>query len=101
MSDPPTAVFLGNDEMALGAYQAIRAAGLKVPDDISVVGFDDTPMSARVWPPMTTVRLPIRSMGSGAAELLIAAGNGDFAKSRMTFSPEIIVRESTAPPKKA
>ena len=97
MNEPPTAIFLGNDEMAVGAYQAIRAAGLRVPDDISVVGFDDTPMAARVWPPMTTVRLPIRDMGGAAARLLI---NADAAgDERISFMPEIVVRQSTAPPK--
>lgn len=100
MSEPPTAIFLGNDEMAVGAYQAIRAAGLRVPDDISVVGFDDTPMASRVWPPMTTVRLPIRDMGAAAAKLLLQAEGEDRPGERIAFSPEIVVRDSTTAPKK-
>ena len=68
----PTAVFAGNDEMAVGVYQAARRAGFGVPEDLSIVGFDDTPMASRIWPPLTTVRLPIREMGKAAAALLIA-----------------------------
>ena len=100
-SEPPTAIFLGNDEMAVGAYQAIRKAGLRIPEDISVVGFDDTPMASRVWPPMTSVRLPIRDMGAAAASLLLAAARDEYPNERVTFTPEIVVRESTAAPKKA
>ena len=99
MPDRPTAIFLGNDEMALGAYRAVRAAGLRVPDDISVVGFDDSPMAARVWPPMTSVRLPIRQMGEAAADLLLAAGAGKVVRDRVTFAAELVERQSTAPPK--
>jgi len=65
----PTAVFAGNDEMATGAYVAVRKAGLRIPEDISIVGFDDTPIAGRLWPGLTTVRLPIRdiraSVGAG------------------------------------
>lgn len=109
--DKPTAIFLGNDEMAVGAYQAIRMAGLQVGDDISVVGFDDTPMATRVWPPMTTVRLPIREMGEAAATLLIDSGSNDAKADgddqtlheieRPTFLPELIIRQSTTRLKKA
>lgn len=95
----PTAVFTGNDEMAVGAYQAARQAGLRVPEDISIVGFDDTPMASRVWPPMTTVRLPIREMGKAAAGLLIEQAAGEADVERIAFAPEIVVRQSTAAPK--
>lgn len=94
----PTAIFLGNDEMAVGAYQAIRMAGLRVPDDISVVGFDDTPMASRVWPPMTTVRLPIREMGSAAAKLLLDRASVEQVEERISFVPDLVVRHSTSPP---
>lgn len=94
----PTAIFLGNDEMAVGAYQAVRQAGLRVPEDISIVGFDDTPMASRVWPTMTTVRLPIREMGMAAALLLIEEPDGGHVR-RVSFVPEIIVRGSTAKPR--
>ncbi len=93
---PPHAIFAGNDEMATGAYVAIRRAGLRIPEDVSVVGFDDTPIAGRLWPPLTTVRLPIREMGAEAAALLIRSANGAVAKHLISFSPEIVVRGSTA-----
>lgn len=97
----PTAIFTGNDEMAVGAYQAVRKAGLRVPEDISIVGFDDTPMASRVWPPMTTVRLPIREMGQAAARLLLKEPMEKASMEPLSFMPEIIVRESSGPPPKA
>jgi LacI family transcriptional regulator len=91
----PTAIFAGNDEMAAGAYVAVRMAGLRIPEDISIVGFDDTPTSARLWPALTTVRLPIREIGQAAARLLVDPP-GDFAMGKaVSFLPEIVVRQST------
>lgn len=94
----PTAVFAGNDEMAIGCYTAAREAGLRIPEDVSIVGFDDTPMAARMWPPMTTVRLPIREMGREAAEALLRAVEDRGGGANRSFSPELMVRESTAAP---
>jgi LacI family transcriptional regulator len=91
----PTAIFAGNDEMATGAYVAIRKAGLSLPDDISVVGFDDTPIAGRLWPALTTVRLPIREMGQAAARLLIDVSNGKKVTETATFKAELVVRDST------
>jgi LacI family transcriptional regulator len=96
----PTAVFAGNDEMATGAYVAVRKAGLRIPEDISIVGFDDTPIAGRLWPALTTVRLPIREMGSAAARLLLAQAAGAEPAGIISFSPEIVVRDSAAPPSK-
>ncbi|GBF59459.1 putative HTH-type transcriptional repressor ExuR [Candidatus Phycosocius bacilliformis] len=98
---PPQAIFAGNDEMATGAYVAVRRAGFRIPEDISIVGFDDTPIAGRLWPALTTVRLPIREMGSAAARLLLATANGAVARQLVTFEPEIVVRGSTATPHKA
>lgn len=100
MEEPPTAVFAGNDEMAVGVYQAVVRAGRSVPDDLSIVGFDDSPIATRIWPMLTTVRLPIEYMGRTAAQLLIsqhdrAAMEPPAATSVM---PRLIVRSSTAPP---
>ncbi len=92
----PTAVFAGNDEMAMGAYLAVRRAGLNIPQDISIVGYDDTPISSRIWPPMTTVRHPIRKMGEAAARLLLRTVGGGKTPDVETFTPEIVVRESTS-----
>ena len=58
--------------MAVGVYQAVRRAGLRVPDDLSIVGFDDSPIATRIWPMLTTVKLPIRLMGRTAAQLLVS-----------------------------
>lgn len=95
----PTAVFAGNDEMAIGVYQAVRRAGQRIPEDMSIVGYDDTPIASRVWPPMTTVRLPIRDMGAAAVKLVLDQYSGAATETDVTFHPEIVVRESTAPPR--
>ena len=97
---PPTAIFAGNDEMAIGVMQAARNLGLDVPRQLSIVGFDDLPMASRVWPNLTTVRLPIRDMGRMAAEKLTATSRGlDPAKlTQPEVSPSLVVRESSGPP---
>jgi LacI family transcriptional regulator len=97
-SPRPAAIFAGNDEMATGAYVAVRKAGLRIPEDVSIIGFDDTPIAGRLWPALTTVRLPIREMGQAAATLLIQTANGIDVKHLISFSPEIIVRDSTTSP---
>jgi LacI family transcriptional regulator len=98
--DPrPTAIFAGNDEMAAGVYRAAREAGLDVPRDLSVVGFDDSPVAAKVWPPMTTIRLPIREMGAIAARKLLAQAPGAAPEGRdITVQPALVVRQSSAAP---
>lgn len=68
----PTAVFSANDEMAAGVVHAARQRGLEVPRDLSIIGFDDTPIAAHIWPPLTTVRWPIASMARSATLKLIA-----------------------------
>ncbi len=91
----PTAIFAQNDEMAAGVYTAAHEAGLRIPNDVSVVGFDDAPIAARLWPPMTSVRLPLRDMGRLAGELLAPPG----VRSRHPehdVKPELVVRESSA-----
>ena len=101
MAKPPTAIFAGNDEMAIGVMKAARDAGLDVPGDLSIVGFDDLPMASRVWPNLTTVRLPIRDMGRMAAEKLTAGLRGldPATLVQPEVDPSLIVRESTAPPR--
>jgi LacI family transcriptional regulator len=103
LSRPPTAVFAGNDEMAVGVYQAARRAGLRVPDDLSIVGFDDSPIATRIWPTLTTVRLPIVHMGSIAAQLLVSNYDRMVMEppSATSVMPSLVVRNSTAPPAKA
>lgn len=92
----PTAVFCYNDMSAVGALAGIRARGLRIPDDISVVGFDDLPIARYTWPPLTTVRQPKRQMGRLAVERLLKPSNG--IEENTTVPGELIVRASTAPP---
>jgi DNA-binding LacI/PurR family transcriptional regulator len=99
VNDRPTAIFAGNDQQALGVYQAAREARLHIPDDLSVVGFDDLPVASWVGPPLTTVRQPLASMATAAARLVLRLAAGDEpAQTRIELSTELIVRESTAPP---
>ena len=100
MKPRPTAIFTGNDEMAAGVYKAARDAGLDIPGDLSVVGYDDSPMAARLWPALTSVRLPIRDMGRMAAEKLLqrAGENPAAAEVETDVVPSLVVRQSTAAP---
>jgi len=93
----PTAIFCCNDEMAAGVIHAAGRLDLSVPRDLSVIGFDDTPTAAHVWPPLTTVRWPIVAMARAATLRLIAANDRD-AGSALLFPSELIHRDSVAPP---
>jgi DNA-binding LacI/PurR family transcriptional regulator len=96
----PTAVFAANDLQALGAYQAAREAGLRIPDDLSVVGFDDLPVVAWVDPPLTTVHQPLTEMAVAATELALTLGRGEEAPQvGVEIATTLTVRASTAPPK--
>lgn len=94
----PTAIFAANDEMAAGVYEAARKLGVAIPRDLSIVGFDDTPVSSRLWPPLTTVRWPLVEMGRAAAQKLLRAESGTppAAADARPFSAHLVVRESTA-----
>jgi LacI family transcriptional regulator len=97
-ADPPTAIFAGSDQQALGVYEAARLRGLRIPEDLSVVGFDDLPAARWVSPPLTTVRQPLADMGRVAAEMLGDLIEGVPLRSqRIELSTELIVRESSAP----
>jgi DNA-binding LacI/PurR family transcriptional regulator len=99
LPDRPTAIFAGNDLQALGIYQAAREARLHIPEDLSVIGFDDLPVAQWVGPPLTTVRQPLMDMATTAAEMVVAmAGGAEPAQTRVELSTELVVRESTAPP---
>jgi DNA-binding LacI/PurR family transcriptional regulator len=99
-SERPTAIFATADLMALGVMQALRAAGLRIPEDMSVVGFDDIPAATLTTPPLTTINQPKYEMGKRAAELLLARIKGGKASSsrRGLMEYGLIVRGSTAPP---
>ncbi|MFB9251278.1 LacI family DNA-binding transcriptional regulator [Sphaerisporangium melleum] len=97
--DPPTAIFAANDEQALGVYAAVQQRGLRVPDDLSVVGFDDVPMSQWVTPPLTTVRQPIAELAALAVRTLLAHQDGSAVpEGRIELSTKLVVRGSTAAP---
>ena len=98
LPEPPTAIFAGNDQQALGLYEAARQHGLRVPQDLSIVGFDDLPVARWVSPPLTTVRQPLAEMGRTAAAMLGDLIDGKPLRSRrVELSTELILRESTAP----
>jgi DNA-binding LacI/PurR family transcriptional regulator len=93
-----SAIVCGSDLMALGAMRAVRARGLSVPGDVSVVGYDDSPVIAFTDPPLTTVRQSVQAMGVAAVSGLIDEINGTPApRSEFIFRPELIVRGSTGP----
>jgi LacI family transcriptional regulator len=97
---PPTAIFAANDEQALGVYAAVQRQGLRVPEDLSVVGFDDVPMSQWVLPPLTTIRQPIRELAELATGALLGGHSGPASASTRTELPTtLIARSSTAPPR--
>jgi LacI family transcriptional regulator len=100
LDDPPTAIFASNDVMAMGVMDAVRNRELRIPDDISVVGFDNIPQSAMVYPPLTTVQQPLEQMGRVAAQMLIGILN-DVEKdtNRIELPTELIVRSSTSTPR--
>ena len=94
LAEPPTAIMGGNDLLALGVMRAVRAAGLKIPDDIAVTGFNDFNFSAFVDPPLTTVAIPAYEMGAASATILIDRVEGKETESRRTFPVELVLRES-------
>lgn len=96
----PTAVFTGNDEMAVGVYRAAHDLGLSIPDDLSVVGYDDSPIAQQVWPALTSVKLPIRDMGRVATERVLHQGLADAKPLELAeFTPALVARGSSAPPR--
>jgi len=99
LADPPTAIFAGSDEQAFGVAEAARVTGRRIPQDLSVVGFDDLPISRWVSPPLTTVRQPLAKMGRTAAEMLLTMieEREPFGR-QVELATELIVRSSTAPP---
>jgi DNA-binding LacI/PurR family transcriptional regulator len=97
---PPTAVFTASDVVAMGTMSAVQSAGLKIPDDIAVVGFDDIFLAAHVEPPLTTIRVPAYGLGWTAAEVLISLIEGDEISS-VTLETELVIRDSCGARKRA
>lgn len=100
LAEPPTAIFAANDEMAIGAIDAVRSRGFRVPQDVSVIGFDDLPTARHVYPPLTTIKQPIAEMSARALTELMALIEGKgrpVQATRILFPPELVIRQSTGP----
>lgn len=97
--DRPTAIFAGSDLQALGVLRAARELGLRVPQDVSIVGYDDLPVAEWIGPALTTVRQPLREMAGTATRMLLGLAEGKQPPNlRIDLATELVVRQSTAPP---
>jgi DNA-binding LacI/PurR family transcriptional regulator len=92
---PPTAVFAASDTMAIGALHAIRDRGLRIPDDLALIGYDDLPIAANATPPLTSVRQPVSEMGAHAVRVLIEQIKGQGPASSVRIPARLVLREST------
>jgi LacI family transcriptional regulator len=102
LPEPPTAIFAFNDNLAIGSVQAARERGVRVPEDLSIVGFDDVEHATIVTPTLTTVRQPLAEMGRTAVSLLIRLLEGQrFETLHVELATRLVVRDSTAPPRAA
>lgn len=88
----PTAIFAGNDDMAAGALAVAHELDIGVPDELSIAGFDDSDLAAAVWPPLTTIRQPVRELAWAAADLLLS---DDRTRERLTLDYDLVIRAST------
>ena len=96
----PTAIFVSNDLTAFGAIEAARECGLSIPDDISIIGFDDIPQTSLVYPKLTTVRQPLEQMGKVAVKMLLERiEDRSLPPQRVVLATQLIIRDSCAPPK--
>ncbi len=94
----PTAIFASNDDMAAGAMKVAHEMGLRIPADLSVVGFDDVPLARQVWPSLTTIRQPIKALAERATELLLRTlRSASFDDLPKTIDSTLIVRDSSGP----
>ncbi|HEX7490791.1 MAG TPA: LacI family DNA-binding transcriptional regulator [Candidatus Limnocylindrales bacterium] len=101
LAAPPTAIISGSDEQAYGVYKAARSLGLNIPDDLSVVGFDDVELCQWVSPQLTTVHQPLAEMAREATRIVVELSRGGTSPNRrIELSTSVIVRASTAPPKR-
>jgi LacI family transcriptional regulator len=95
---PPTAIFASNDLSAFGAMDAAREFGLRIPEDISIIGFDDIPQASLVYPKLTTVRQPLEQMGRVAVKMLLEhIEDRSRSPQRITLATELIIRDSCGP----
>jgi LacI family xylobiose transport system transcriptional regulator len=100
LPSPPTAVFAGSDLQALGVYEAARELGVRIPEELSVVGYDDLPVARWVGPPLTTIHQPLAEMAEMAARMVITMSRGaEPVTRRLDLATSLVVRHSTAPPR--
>ena len=100
MAERPTAIICANDEMAAGVFQIAAARNIKIPEDLSVTGFDNSPIATHLWPPLTSVRQPVRDMTTLAVSLLVNP-EIHIADAVQQFEAEVLIRESIAAPRQA
>jgi len=100
LPEPPTAIFAANDDMAAAVFRVAGQRGLRVPRDLSVCGFDDTPIAGHIYPALTTVRQPTDTMGRLATEQLIERIRSPKAGRMVTVDHAVLVRESTHAPRR-
>jgi LacI family transcriptional regulator len=102
LPDPPTAIFASNDVMAMGAMDAVRKCGLRVPEDVSILGFDDIPQAALIHPALTTINQPLEKMGRVATQMLLdLLQKHDKVADRIELPTQLVERESCSPPRSA
>jgi DNA-binding LacI/PurR family transcriptional regulator len=100
LPDRPTAIVAANDDQAFGVLQALRDAGLRAPEDLSVVGFDDVPVATWAAPPLTTVKQPLAAMAATAFRMLRSGGSGTASEAHhVELATSLVVRDSTGPPR--
>lgn len=99
LPEPPTAIIAANDVTAMVAMETARSRGLSIPEDVSIVGFDDIPEASLCEPPLTTVRQPLQAMGEAAMTMLLAIMDGRDHEQHIRMDTEFIVRATTAPPR--
>jgi LacI family transcriptional regulator len=100
--DRPTAIFAHNDLIAIGALEAMSELGLRCPQDISVVGYNDAPLTAHLTPPLTTVQLPSRELGRRAGTMLLHRLDGHpEPPGTIALEPQLVIRESVSSPSRS
>lgn len=100
LPDPPTAIFTGNDAQATGAYRVLYERNIRIPDQMSVIGFDDVMYTAQMAPPLTTIHQPLQEIGRMAANMLLRIiGGQQLESNHVELSTSLVIRESCAPPR--
>ncbi|MEM8539570.1 MAG: substrate-binding domain-containing protein, partial [Pseudomonadota bacterium] len=101
LSNPPTAIFCQNDRMAVGCYEALKEMGLSIPEDVSVIGYDDDELARHLSPPLTSMNMPDRALGRWVIEQLFHGPTGQTLHPLTKLECELVERESICPPKGA